>query len=522
MQPNSTITSGPANSPSARWRWGLYLAVLGVALAFAGGYYFRDQQQISAGPLFTKSVWADGATLPPGGFAEVVKKATPAVVTISTKMELKQPANMRRRGNGTPFEMFEDFFGQGPNNMPQIPRRRPEGLGSGIVMSADGYIITNNHVIDGASSVKVIFKDKRELEAKVIGGDKLTDVAVLKVEASGLPILPVGNSDKVEIGDLALAIGNPFGVGQTVTMGIVSATGRRGISPGDGPSIEDFIQTDAAINRGNSGGALINSRGELIGINSAIYTPSGANAGIGFAIPVNLARDVMSQLVKGGKVQRGYLGIGLQPLTEGLAKANDLPTVAGALVRSVEADGPAKKAGLEQGDVILSVNGDKIEDSDDLIQRVARQSPGTVVKLGIRRDGKDLTMPVTLATRPARIDRSPSDADEDDEPETGRPSKEPSVLSGVSVEALSPQLARQYRIGDDVEGVLITDIEQDSPAVDAGLQPGDVIQQVKNQKVTTISEFNRAISALNGKTVMLFVYNPRSKQSRYVGIMPKK
>jgi Do/DeqQ family serine protease len=493
-----------------RWkqvRWGWYAAALVLAGAFAAGYYYRDQQRTAAAPLYLKSALADAPGVPPGGFADVVKKTAPAVVNVYTTTEVKRTQTRRMQ---SPF----DFFFEGPfgGEQPTRPRKQ-QGLGSGVIMSADGYIITNNHVIDGATQVKIQLRDKREFDAKIVGGDKLSDIAVLKVEGSGLPVLPVGNSDRIDVGDLTLAIGNPFGVGQTVTMGIVSATGRRGFSFGEGPQIEDFIQTDASINRGNSGGALVNSRGELIGINSAIITPSGASAGIGFAIPVNMARDVMTQLVKNGKVARGYLGVGIQDLDEGLAKEAGLPnSSSGALVNSVTPGGPAEKAGVRRYDVITAVEGAAVSDREELVLRVSRIAPGTTVKLKVRRDGKDETVPVVLGTRPDDLLAQGSDT-----PDSG--SKDES-LAGVRVQPLSPDIVRQFRIPDSVEGVAVVDVDEDSAAAESGLRPGDVISRVNRQAVTSVSEYNRAVSAAANRTVVLEV--TRGRNTFLIGIQPKR
>src|SRR5216684_1087086 len=326
-------------------------------------------------------------------FAPVVKKISPAVVKVFTTTRI-QPSEF----NGPPGmdEMLRRFFGD--QFQGQLPRRGPsvqrqEGIGSGVIVTKDGYILTNNHVVDGADDVKVALQDGRELSAKVIGRDPKSDVAVIKIDARDLPAVSMADSDKVEVGDVVLAVGNPFGIGQTVTTGIISATGRAG---GMGLDYEDFLQTDAAINPGNSGGALVDADGRLIGINTAILSRSGGNQGIGFAIPVNLARDVMTSLIKDGRVTRGYLGVMIQDITPELAKEFKLKDDNGALVGDVSADSPAEKAGLKSGDIIVEFNGKKVTDSRHLKLEVARTQPGESVPLKVFRDGATRELQVAV------------------------------------------------------------------------------------------------------------------------------
>jgi Do/DeqQ family serine protease len=279
---------------------------------------------------------------------------------------------------------------------PQPQDRIEHGLGSGVIVSADGYILTNDHVIEGAEDIRVELTDNRTLPAKVIGSDAPSDLAVLKIDASHLPVLPLGNSDQVRVGDVVLAIGNPLGVGQTVTMGIISAKGRQtGISDG---SFEDFLQTDAPINQGNSGGALVNTSGELIGINSQIISPSGGNIGIGFAVPANMAKSVIDQLTKSGTVRRGMLGVTVQPVTSDLASSLGLSDVRGALISSVQQGGPANRAGVQRGDVILALNGSPVADSNALRNQIANTEPGSEVTLTILRDKREQQIRVKTAT----------------------------------------------------------------------------------------------------------------------------
>ncbi len=316
--------------------------------------------------------------------APAAKVAMPAVVKISASKVVKTPAGFSDQQIPP---MFRQFFGGEEGFPQQAPRSHREGgLGSGVVVSPDGYILTNNHVVDSATDVLVTLPDRREFRAKVIGTDPKTDIAVLKIDASNLPVITVGNSARMQVGDAVLAIGNPYGVGQTVTMGIVSATGRTGLGIED---YEDFIQTDASINPGNSGGALVNDRGELVGINTAILAPgSGGNQGIGFAVPVNLARNVMDQIVDHGKVERAYLGVNVQEVTPAIAKAMGLSSPAGALVSDVSPNSPAQRAGLQSGDVILAINGISVAERNQLVMNVSMMNPGQTVLLKVFRDGQ--------------------------------------------------------------------------------------------------------------------------------------
>src|SRR5215510_1108313 len=330
-------------------------------------------------------------------FAPVVKNAQPAVVSIASTKVVKISGD---EGLSPLFDdpMFRQFFGDRPQNRFGKQReQREQGLGSGVIVAPDGYILTNNHVIDGANEIRVYTSDKRDLKARVIGADPKTDIAVVKVEANNLSTLPFADSSQAQVGDIVLAIGNPFGVGQTVTMGIISATGRGNLGIED---YEDFIQTDAAINPGNSGGALINASGQLIGINTAILSRAGGNQGVGFAVPANLARTVMNQLLRNGKVVRGYLGVMIQPVTPEIAKALNLPDARGALVGEVTPGGPAAKAGLEPGDCIVELNGQRVSDSRELRLKTGELAPGSNVKLKLIRGGNPREVSITLGELP--------------------------------------------------------------------------------------------------------------------------
>lgn len=420
------------------------------------------------------------------GFAPVVKKVLPTVVNISSSKMVKTPT-----GSGQMPDELRQFFGEDFQDQFRAPReQREQGLGSGVIVSPEGYILTNNHVVDGATDVKVTLFDKREYKARVIGTDPKTDIAVLKIDASGLPAIVVGDSSKVQIGDYALAVGNPFGVGKTVTMGIVSATGRSNLGI---EAYEDFIQTDAPINPGNSGGALINDRGELVGINTAILAhESGGNQGIGFAVPVNLARTVMDQILKNGKVTRAYLGIFPQDVTPAMAKAFGEKEPVGALVGDVSPNSPAERAGLLKGDIILQLNGKPVEDANQLRMSISMMSPESAVNLRVFRSGAERDFSVKLAELPVKEAsvRSGSDSAKGE-------------LAGITVEDLDSQTARQLHVPANTAGVVVTDISPSSPAVDSGLRPGDVIQEVNRKPVRNTSDFEAAMRNAKDQTLLL-------------------
>ena len=481
--------------------------LVAVAAATLGGtvsWHYATEH--STAPI---EVHAQGGA-PTLTFAPMVRKVAPAVVNISSTRVVRTSANRGGRGRQpqTPEDFFGDLFGGrgfGFPNMPEQPRREG-GVGSGVIVSADGYILTNNHVIDEADTVKVSLPDRREFTAKVVGGDPNTDIAVLKIEGNNLPIVPMRDS-RPAVGDLALAIGNPFGIGQTVTMGIISATGRNNLNI---EQYEDFIQTDAAINPGNSGGALVNTHGDLIGINTAILAGrAGGNQGIGFAIPVGMAREVMDQLIKTGKVVRGYMGAQVQQVTPDLAKAFKLPDLSGAVLTSIEPGTPAERAGLQAGDVVTHVNGEKVADNHALRLRLSRTAPGTTVKLTVHRPEGAKEVSVTLAQLPNQ------DRDNDGAPDI-RGSGTP--LDGVSVEDLTGQAARQMQIPPSVRGVVVTNVDPASNAYEAGLRPGDVIQSVNRKPVASVSEFDAAVSG--GQSVLLLVN--RGGGTRFVVVEPAR
>ena len=389
---------------------------------------------------------------------------------------------------------FRQFFGDddgapfGSNG--RAPRQqREQGVGSGVIVSPEGYILTNNHVVDGATDVRVTLSDKREFKARIVGTDPKTDLAVLKIDAGNLPAVVIGDSDKVQVGDYALAVGNPFGLGGTVTMGIVSATGRGNLGIED---YEDFIQTDAPINPGNSGGALVNDHGDLIGINTAILSHSEGNQGIGFAIPVAVARNVTDQILRNGKVTRAYLGVMSEEVTPALAKAFHENEPGGALVAEVTPGSPASHAGIEKGDIILSVNGKPISDSPQLRMTISLMQPGSPVSLKLLRDGAEREVSARLEEMPIETAKAEKEPDES-----------PTGMEGVSVEDVSARNARQLRLPPDAAGVVVTGVDPGSLAAVNGLKPGDVIVEVNRKPVRNTAEFEQALQHSTTETLLL-------------------
>ncbi len=430
-------------------------------------------------------------------FAPIVKKAAPGVVNIFSTRIIKE-----RLLNANPMfndPIFRHFFGNqmSPYGDEQERTRKERSLGSGVIVSQDGYILTANHVVADADEIKVAVAGiKKEFTAKVIGKDRATDIAVLKIDANNLPAVTLADSDQIEVGDVVLAIGNPFGVGQTVTMGIVSGLGR--IVPGFN-QYQNFIQTDAAINPGNSGGALVDVEGRLVGINTAIISPSGGNNGVGFAVPINLARNVLERLVAGGKVTRGYLGIMPQDIDANLAKQFKLPGQNGALVGDVVPGTPAEKAGLQSGDVILSINGKNIEDAHDLQLTISEFLPGASVKLGVVRNGQTKTFTVKLAEQPGDLV-----ANNNDDSDPGNATAD--ALAGVTVANYSAQVRQQLRVPEDIHGVIVTSVADDSNAADAGLQPNDIIVEINRQPVANANAAVKLCRAAKGDEILLKIW----------------
>jgi serine protease Do len=506
------------------WSVGLLLLGLlsGAAMNARGWWPFDgdDQNQV---PIYVAADQrVNQAITLNAGFSAVAKAVTPAVVTIETQARTRPSQPM-------PFfrDPFFDFFRWNwpdqpdQEGSPRRPPRRPEnnpegrgrltpsGIGSGVIVSPDGYILTNNHVVEGADKVEVSLNDRRRFTAKVVGTDAPSDIAVLKIEQTGLPSLSFGDSAQVEVGDVVLAIGNPLGIGQTVTMGIISAKGRSTRS-GSG-SYEDFIQTDAAINRGNSGGALVNLKGELIGVPSQILSQTGGNIGIGFAIPTAMARNVMDQLIRSGKVTRGKLGLTISPLAPDMADQFGYKGTKGALVQDVEAGQPADRAGVKAGDIITEFQGQRIDDDVQLRNLVSQTAPGSAVKFKIWRDGAERELTATLAALEATTTSNRN---------SSNPDTAGSALAGVQVENLSPETLRRLNLPTTARGVVITALDADSTAAAAGLQRGDVIEEVNRQPVANVNEFNAALQKAGKKSALLRVRRPDG--ARFIVVKPQE
>jgi Do/DeqQ family serine protease len=436
-------------------------------------------------------------------YADVVKIVAPAVVTIHTEG--------RARVSPTQFQdddLFRRFFGDesGPGRRMPAPRRR--GLGSGVVVTGDGYVLTNHHVVSGASEIRAEFADGRSYTAKLVGSDQPSDLALLKIEASNLRSLTLGDSDAVQVGDVVLAVGNPLGIGQTVTSGIVSAKGRS-TGVGDG-SYEDFLQTDAPINHGNSGGALVNTRGELVGINSQILSVSEGNIGIGFAIPANMARRVMDQLKTDGRVRRSQLGVTVQPVTSDLAASLGLADTRGAIVSGVESGSAADRAGLKRGDVITTFNGQAVSDSNALRNRVAEARPGSSASVGIVRDGSERTL--TVALDEAAANRRPGGGSSD----SADPADQAAL--GIAVAPLTSETAARAGIRRDLQGLLVQNVSPDGRAADAGIRAGDVIVEANRQPVTTVDQLRAAARSATDRPLLLLVH--REGRDLFVTVRP--
>jgi len=465
----------------------------------------------------------------PMSFADMVAKLQPAVVNISTKQKVQVSSG------GNPFgDLFGGLLGQQGQDDGQPITREGQSLGSGFIVSPDGYIVTNAHVITAAAkgkieSITVTLFNRKEYVAKVIGSDTASDLAVLKVDATNLPYVKFGDSTKARVGDWVIAIGEPFGLGGTVTAGIVSALNR---VTGQGGAYDRFIQTDAAINKGNSGGPMFDLNGNVIGINSQIYSPSEGSVGIGFAIPAASAKPIIDTMIKGGKVQRGYLGIGRQPIDEDIAGTLGLPKDRGELVNRVEPGGPGEKAGLKQGDVIVTVNGQEVNPEQTLPYLVANVPPGGAAKLGVIRDGKPMTVTATVGNRPSEEELANSitggndgDDDGDGAPGNGAPELHAGVnLLGVQVTALTPQIANTLGVNpSQVSGVVVTGVDMSSDAAAKGLQRGDIISSINRVPVRTPTEFDAQVRAAKaaGKTTLL-LYMTRARQgSQYIAIKLK-
>lgn len=480
--------------------WLFVLAILlvaGGALALAATRSTATTKQ----PLWTEKPPALAASPTPASptpWVAVAKADTAAVVNISTTQVVKNPMAFDQGAGPTdPFqEFFHQFFGNVPRTL------RTHSLGSGFIIREDGYVVTNNHVVDEATEITVKLSDGREFPAKIIGRDQKTDLALLKITAANLPVVSFGDSDQLQVGEPVMAIGNPFGLEGTVTTGIVSAKGR---VIGEGP-YDNFIQTDASINPGNSGGPLVNAAGQVVGIDTAIYSQSGGSVGIGFAIPINLAKTILPQLEAKGHVTRGWLGVSIQPVTPELAKALQLPKEEGALVAEVLPDSPAAKAGVQAGDVIVAYEGHPIAKVSDLPRLVAGTPTGQSATVQVLREGKPLTFTAKIVELPAPQQVA----------EAARPARE---RLGLAVQPITPALAKQLGV-PDTTGLVVARVTDGSPAAEAGIQPGDVIVQVNRKPVRTVAELRQALAAQKAGEPTLFQLH-RKDASLFVAVTAK-
>jgi serine protease Do len=468
---------------------GAVLVMMGLAL---GGliYYLAEIENTRDASGTLPPVVSNRLAQSGRAFANTVNFASPAVVNISTTRIRKQTPSYT---NDPFFEFFDEFFSP-HNDLDMQKKFREQNLGSGIIVTDDGYIITNNHVVSGAEKIKVTLYDNRVFKGEVIGADPKTDIAVVKISARDLRPIPWGDSDNLQVGEFVLAIGNPFGLSHTVTMGIISAVGRADVGIAD---YEDFIQTDAAINPGNSGGPLVSTDGHLIGINTALFTKSGGYQGIGFAVPSNMARMIMEQLITNGKVVRGWLGVTIQELVPGLSEKFGHKSLEGALVGEVIKDSPAEKSGIKRGDIILEFGGKKVLTPATLRNLVATSRPGEKAPVKLLRSKKLLRIMVTVGELPHEFDRfEPRQA-----PESYR-----DVFSGLDVRSLTEDIARQLNLQSDVLGAVVVSVEEGSPAHEAGLRRGDVILEIDGTRIRDYNSFMETASGMRHKeTVMAYV-----------------
>ena len=462
------------------------ILLLWIAILAAGFLVFGSGAELARGWWSTSrsapavAIVPANVGAPPSGWTAVAKAAMPAVVNISSSKTVRGP------GGSAPF-FTDPFFRFSPR--PERVPRRERSLGSGVIVTADGYVLTNSHVVDGADQIQVTLGDRREFKAKLVGADPKSDVAVLKLPGAGFATIALGDSSKTQVAEVVLAIGNPFGLDGTVTMGIVSAVGRANLGIAD---YEDFIQTDAAINPGNSGGALVNASGVLVGINTAIFSESGGYQGIGFAVPVNMARQVMDQLVTRGRLSRGHLGVTVQEVTPAMARGFGLPTPRGILVSDVSPGGPAARAGLKRGDVIVAIDGKPVEDVGHFRNHIAGTPPGTTEKLTILRDGREQTLEVAIAEIPERATVAASMPARPEGP-------------GLEVVDLTPEMARRLGLPPGVQGAVVARIQPGGTAAEAGLRPGDVVQELNRRPVRSAKDFTRALAEAGGQDLVAVV-----------------
>ena len=488
---------------------GLSSAALFLTAAIATVHYVASAKETAAA-VRVDSQPVNRAPGSGNSYAPIVKKIAPGVVNIYSSRTVKQQYLRTPQWNDPYFRQFEK-------------NRREDWLGSGVIVTADGYILTANHVVKDADEIKVVIStNKTEYSAKIIGKDPATDIAVLKIDAKDLPAVTLGDSDQLEVGDVVLAIGNPFGIGQTVTRGIVSALGRTIPNLDDEnrsplKHYQDFIQTDAAINQGNSGGALVDAEGRLIGINDALVSPSGTSAGIGFAVPVNLARSVMEGIITSGRVARGFLGIDLQDVDAGLAKSFGLPNSSGVIVTYVGAETPAAQAGLQAGDVITAINDKEISSADNLRVTISQIRPGTEAKVKAIRNRAEKVFTATLAENP-NFANSTGKVNNPDPAAPEMPMAD--ALDGVRVATLEGEFRRQLRPPPTLIGAVVADLDSDANSALAGLRQGDVIMEINQQSVGSADDAVRLGKAARGETILLKVWRPGGDNgfTRYISV----
>ncbi len=480
------------------------LASAAVAVAVAAA----TQLSVPPAPALATVPPTPFAVERPDSFAQLVKAVQPAVVNIATTSRVETATMPEFRfPEGSPFERyFRDFFGHGFPGQPEMgPAPEARALGSGFIIDPEGYVVTNNHVIDKAEEITVTLNGGDHYPAKIVGRDPKTDLALLKIDADEpLPYVEFGDSGSAEVGDWVIAVGNPFGLGGSVSAGIISARGRDIQS---GP-FDDYLQIDAPINRGNSGGPLFDRNGKVIGVNTAIYSPSGGNVGIGFAIPSSMAETIVTQLKESGQVERGFLGVQIQEVSEEIAQSLDLNQARGALIASVEADGPAKEAGLETGDLILEFNGQKVERLKDLPRLVAAAKAGEKAEVRILRDGKERTVKVRVGRMPGEETTAMKSS--------GSKNSEKARL-GVTLAPLTPEYRQRLRLADDAEGVVIVDVDRNGPAAREGLRAGDVIKRVGNKKVTKPEDVIEALENLAKRKAVLLLIS-RQGNDRFIAV----
>ena len=463
---------------------GLVWSLSFLVLLF-GLFFCMDSDRVNSLPKNDKLTTARSLGL---AFVEVAKKVQPSVVNVTTEKTITVKP-WERYGEdffkGSPFEDFFKGFGITPREKGKEYRHKQRSGGSGVIVDKEGYILTNNHVVEGADKVKIRLIDGREFTAIVKGQDSRTDLAVLHIKAKDLPVATLGDSDKLEVGEWAIAIGSPFGLEHTVTVGVISAKGRSGLGTG---TYEDFVQTDASINPGNSGGPLINIDGEVVGINAMIIQPG---TGIGFAIPINMAKQILNDLIKQGKVVRPWLGISAQDLTPEMAEQFQVKEKEGVLIAQVHQGTGAEKAGLASGDIIKSVDDKTIKNVTELVKEIQKKKVGQKVKLSVVRDGKPLTIEVTTSAMPDKLETMKE--------------KEVEEKLGAQIQELTPQLAARYRVSSEIKsGVVIISVEDGSPAYELGLQEGDVILEINRKKIETIKDFEKAITDFNLEKGIVF------------------